>query len=89
MEGELVMITKIVVLLKNCVTSKNVSVTAVLLGSVFLVTYHWGLFANVLAQEIKGKEPIAIASIRGSPYQRRCTRRSRKSGIPIPFRLRA
>lgn len=54
--------TNIVVFLKNCVTYKKVSLIAVLLGVVFISAYHWGFFTNLLAQEIKGKEPIAIAS---------------------------
>lgn len=54
--------TNIVVCLKNCVTYKKVSLIAVLLGVVFISAYHWGFFTNLLAQEIKGKEPIAIAS---------------------------
>ena len=48
--------------LKNRVISNKASVFSALLVASFLTAYHFGFFTKLLAQETKGKEPVAIAS---------------------------
>ncbi|NBR04530.1 MAG: hypothetical protein EBT92_02055 [Planctomycetes bacterium] len=48
--------------LKRFVISQNIITGSAFLLASFLTAYYMGFFTNLLAQETKGKEPVAIAS---------------------------